>query len=305
MQKIQNIFRWTVLVYTLVLVVLWVIMATVVLNVAVQLSTEYDLRNIDLSLNSIIKSKSDLTYKYAKELNSNGSWFVDIVSCPNNYVMSGSTVRQTNIVSQLSYSWWIVSCQWSFNGNPISFYFNSGYSDLQFAQYLWSQVLINSWSLNWTFSDPENTFINVSPSYPLVADWFDDNFNSDNYLVSSTWSQMYPNNYIDDDAGAKVLSYGYVLDGSWLYNVFWSNTKMKQYIENNANNNDPVYKKIGSITSWYLKLDINKTFKAVLYVINKNSYDESNELIVQNTVVWTWELANIGYLQNDLSIDSW
>jgi len=304
MKKINNILRWTVLVYTLVLVILGVIMATVILNVAVQLSTEYDLRNIDLSLNSIIKSKSDLTYKYAKDLNANGSWFVDIVGCPTNYTMSGATLRQTNLSSQLTYTWWIISCEWSFNGNPVSFYFNSGYSDLQFAQYLWSQLITNSWSTSWNFPDAENTFIDLSLSFPLVPDGIDDNFNSDNYTISSTWSQMYPNWYVDDDAGARLLSYWYVLDNSWLYNIFWSNTKMKQYIENNSNNTDTIYKKIQWLSNWYLKLDINKTFKAVLYIINKSSYDETNELIIQNTLVWTGELATIWYLQNDMSIAS-
>jgi len=115
---------------------------------------------------------------------------------------------------------------------------------------------------------------------------------------------MYPNWYVDDDAGARLLSYWYVLDNSWLYNIFWSNTKMKQYIENNSNNTDTIYKKIQWLSNWYLKLDINKTFKAVLYIINKSSYDETNELIIQNTLVWTGELATIWYLQNDMSIAS-
>ena len=49
MQKQSN-NRGTVLVYTMVLVVLWVFMATVVLNVATELSVEYEKRNIEISL---------------------------------------------------------------------------------------------------------------------------------------------------------------------------------------------------------------------------------------------------------------
>jgi hypothetical protein len=44
-------------------------MATVVLNVATELSVEYDKRNIEISLMNIIETKGDLSIKYSRELN--------------------------------------------------------------------------------------------------------------------------------------------------------------------------------------------------------------------------------------------
>jgi hypothetical protein len=70
-------------------------MATVVLNIAVQLSVEYEKRNIEISLAGIIKTKGDLTIKYAKDLNQTGSGFVDILSCPTGITMSGTTIITT------------------------------------------------------------------------------------------------------------------------------------------------------------------------------------------------------------------
>jgi hypothetical protein len=72
----------------MVLVVLGVFMATVVLNVATELSIEYNNRNIEISLMNIIETKGDLSMKYAKELNNTGSGFVDLISCPDNMSMS-------------------------------------------------------------------------------------------------------------------------------------------------------------------------------------------------------------------------
>ncbi len=304
MKKIRNIYSATVLVYTLVLVVIGVIMATVILNVAIQLSIEYDIRNLETSLRANTNSKSELSFKYMNEVNSNWGGFIDKLWCPTNITMSGSSLKLTNLSSVLSYSGWIVSCEWSFNGSVLSFYFNSNFTDLSFAEYKWFQVVANSWSQSWTFSDSENTFLSLSNSYPLVPDSIDDNFDSDNYTVYSTWSSRYPNWYFDDDAEARLLSFWYILPESGLYNIFWSNSKMEQYIEDNTNNNDTYHQKIASLTNWILNLDINKTFRAILYVINKNTYNETSEFIIENTVTWTWETASIWYLQNDMSLSS-
>jgi hypothetical protein len=48
----------------------------------------------------------------------------------------------------------------------------------------------------------------------LAPDGYDDNFDSDNYQNSSTGSTYYPDNYLDNDADARALNYGYVIENS-------------------------------------------------------------------------------------------
>ena len=66
-------------------------MATVVLNVAVELDTQYEESRIENSLVGSIQSKSDLAMKYVRERNNSGSGFIDNLSCPDGITMSGST----------------------------------------------------------------------------------------------------------------------------------------------------------------------------------------------------------------------
>jgi len=101
--KIISRISGTVLVYTMVLVVIGVFMATVVLNIATELAIEYDTRNIEISLINTIQTKGDLAMKYGQELNDTGSGFVDLVGCPDNVTMSGATARTTGITTEIHY----------------------------------------------------------------------------------------------------------------------------------------------------------------------------------------------------------
>lgn len=101
----------SVLVYTMVLVVLGVFMATVVLNIAVELSLEYDTRNIELSLIGAVRSKGDLTMKYARDTNNTGSGFVDVIGCPTSITMSGTVALPATFASTILYESGSVVCR--------------------------------------------------------------------------------------------------------------------------------------------------------------------------------------------------
>jgi len=305
MLQYKNI-KWTVLVYTLVLVIIGVFMATVVLNIAVQLSVEYDNRNIELSLAWIIKTKWDLSIKYSNELNSSGSGFTDILSCPTGITMSGSTLLTTWINTQIRFINDTVLCRWeSVHGwNNLDIFFSWDFSDIEFAQYDSSQVWVNSWTLVATFGDSDTTTLTLPWTWYYSSDGIDDNFDSDNFSVSSTWATMYPDWYLDNDSDAKLLNYWYALEGSWLYNALWTNSKMKQYINGNTNNDVGSYQKIWNTSSWYLNVDINGDHTLYLYRIDPDVYDESTELVVQELITGTGQTWWVGYLQDDLSIAS-
>lgn len=294
----------TVLVYTMVLVTLGVFMATVVLNIATELSIEYDIRNIEVSLVNMIQTKWDLSIKYAKELNKTWSGFVDAIGCPTNFTMSGTTARTTGITSTIRYTSDTVHCRGTHNGNPVVFYFWPDYTDLKFAQYEGFQEEISSGSTTATFSDPDNTFLDLSASYPLVPDGIDDNFDSDDYTIYSTGTTYYPDGYVDNDADSRLLTYGYILENSGLFNVFWSNTKMKDYIHTNTHNGDAIHRKIGTTSTGSLLLDINKDHRLILFRMNPSDYDTTKEFIITQQVTGTGQLASIWYLQDDMSLNS-
>ncbi len=294
----------TVLVYTMILVVIGVFMATVVLNVATELSIEYDIRNIEISLMNTIQTKWDLAMKYARELNKTSTGFIDDIGCPTNITMSWSTARTTGINTDIHYLSWSILCKWTHNGSDLDFYFNPGYTDLKFAEYKWYQVLVSSSNKTATFSDSDSTFLDLTASYPLSPDNIDDDFDSDNYSIYSTGSVYYPDNYVDNDANSRLMNYGYIIENTGLYNIFWSNSTMEDYINKNTNNNDVLHAKLGDVSSGNLYLDINRSFTMTLYKISTNDYNTTKQIIIESKLTGTWELAWIWYLQNDLSLSS-
>lgn len=277
-------------------------MATVVLNIATELSSEYDNRNIEVSLLNVIQTKGDLTMKYARELNNTGSWFVDIVECPTSVTMSWSTAKTTGFSTDIHFASDIIYCEGTHDWNSVIFYFNTDYDDLWYANYQWSQVAMSATQQTGTFSDLDTTFIDVSASYPLGSDGIDDNFDSDEYTFFSTWSVQYPDGYADNDDDARLLNYGYVLEGAGLYSMFWSNREMQEYIDENTHNSDGINVKLWDVSSGRLYLDINKSFRLILYRIDDAQYELTKEFISEEKVTWTWQVASIGYLQDDLSL---
>ena len=303
MKYIKDI-SWTVLVYTMVLVILGVFMATVVLNVAIELSTEYEIRTLEVSLINTIQTKSDLAVKYARDLNETGSGYVDAIGCPDDITMSGATFRTTGISTTLRHTLSIPYCEWLHAGNSLELYFNSGATDIQYANFIWTQVSVNSSSQTATFSDIDSTYIDLTWSYPLVPDGIDDNFDSDNYTIFSSWSTLYPDVFIDNDVDARMNNYGYVVENSGPYNVLWTNKLMQDYIDSNTNNADGYHSTLSATGSWYLYVDIAASHKASLYKISKQDYINTNEIIVLDELIWEDQAANIWYFQDDMSIAS-
>lgn len=296
--------KWTVLVYTMVLVVIWVLMATVVLNIAVQLSVEFKNRNIEISLTNLIEAKWDLAMKHARTVNATGSGFSDILSCPQWITMSGSSIRTTGIDTQIRFLDSAVVCQAenAHNSQDLEIYFNADYTDLEFAEYDERQTPLGGANLSGVFSDSDITRITLSGNWYISPDGYDDNFDSDNYQVSSTGALLYPDWYIDNDADSRLLHYGYVIENSGFFNVFWNNIRSKSYIRENPHNIDTVHSIPWDITSGYLHLDIDAPHRIVLYRIDGDIYNQTNELIVQETLTGTWQSAGLWYLQDDMSL---
>ena len=293
----------TVLIYTLVLINLALIMAFVVFNNVSVLFTNSEIQRIQKKLSSNILYKWNLSIKYNKTLNSNWTWFIDNISCPTNITMSWTNSSSTGIPSNLVYSSWSFFCSWIYNSKEFKIFFSEDFTWFSWATYESSLITLNSWVWNTTFLDTDNTLMSFSTASLSGVDNIDDDFNSDNYLVTSTWITStwtyYPDNFEDDDVLARKLIYSYINPNSWFVNIFWSNSKLAEYVNNNSNNNDNINTKIWSTWTWYLYLDLDWDFSLKLVKFNKVYYDTTTELIPLETLQTNNIWASIGYIKNN------
>lgn len=303
--------KGTVLIYTLVLVFLSTIMATVIFNIAASLASNSDLQNISSRLSRWVLWKWDLAIKYTKTLNANGSWFVDNIWCPDNVTMSWTSLRTTWISTTLTSTWDLVYCQGTYNASDFKVYFNSWFTDLIYAEYDDDAVEVASWIWLRDFFDSDGTSINFTASLPLSPDGIDDNFNSDDYLVTSTGTTQYPDGFLDDDAKARKNIYGYVNPDGWYTNIFWSNMQTSAYVNNNPNNLDVFHETIWAANSAYMKLDANKSFKIRIYQFDRLEYAETKQLFSTGTLNsdelawWIWYIQNNSWALSISTTKTW
>lgn len=191
----------SVLVYTLVLVVISVFMALAILSISSILESNIQLQNIVRALSANVISKGNLSIKYGQVLNSNGTGFIDTIGCPGSVTMSGTTVRTVSSTT-LRYMTGSIYCEGTHNAANFRIYFATGFTDFSLAEYASSTTPLTGKIGSSPFSDSDITSINFS-SYSNTPDGIDDNFNSDNYLITSSGTTLYPNGYQDDDADAR------------------------------------------------------------------------------------------------------
>jgi hypothetical protein len=191
---------------------------------------------------------------------------------------------------------------------PFSIDFNNNYTNFSWATYSGETVLVNT-ALNpyeAQFHDSDNTKMQFTNS--PWSDLIDDNFNSDNYNVNSTWSAatwtVYPNNsnwkaFWDDDADARKITYSYIYPEAWLVNVFWSNSKNSKIIDKNSNNDDNINMKIWDTSNWILYFDIDEEIDLKIVEFSKSDFDTTWELTPIKTYNYTSTGWEIWYLQNN------
>jgi hypothetical protein len=140
-------------------------------------------------------------------------------------------------------------------------------------------------------------------------EWIDDNFNSDNYMVTAFWETSslvyYPDNYQDDDIYVRKTIFWNFSKDSGYKKVFWNTTKTSEIIEENSNNNDNLNLKIWNITSADLFIEIDWEADIQVYVFDKWEFDDFNLLAINNynettSISWSWYLQ-INY--NTLSLN--
>jgi len=296
MKKIDR--RASILLFVLFLVSIAVTMWTVVFNNSWVYHNNIEYQNIRKILNDNISIKSTSSLNLSKYYNSNWSWFIDNISCPTDITMSWSSSMQTGINSSIRYLTWNILCQWTYSvsGKDFEIYFNSWFTDFSTWTYQWSNVPIIWWIGQTRFSDGDSTLMTFVNTW-LPWDNYDDDFNSDNYNVNSTWSIYYPDNYEDDDDFIRKNIIGYIKPLNNFFNVFWNNYKTNEYIDNNLNNSWSTNLKIWDVSDWIVFLDINWEFDMNIVKFNKSLFENDNiisSLDIQygTNLSWSWYIQN-------------
>jgi len=295
----------TVLIYTLVLVVLSVFMASAVLNLTTQLNVDQQLSILNEEWSFDLRKDAEYMLYEDAALNNNGGWFVDVIWCPDNFTMSGTTFISTWLSSTLRYIWWEILCRSTHNGNDIDIFFNSGFDDIASAEYEGSSVSVNSWSTTATFWDSDATLIDLNSSFPLIADGIDDNFNDDDHTPESDgWSGVYPDDYRDDDADMRIQKFGYILPNETDHNIYWINSNLRRSISNDPYNIGTKVLDISNISDGRIILDVDQSHKITIYELDKDAHEDFGEVRIKNTYIGWSESSGSWYLQTDLSVST-
>ncbi len=149
------------------------------------------------------------------------------------------------------------------------------------------------------FNDTDSTLISFDETWTVWWDNYDDNFNSDDYRVTSTWGIYYPGWFQDDDVIPRLTIFWDVRDSNTYQNIFWSNYETNAFIEKNTNNNDWLNLKMWDIVDWNLYLDLFSDSKDIkfdlkLYEFDSNAYKNDNTLLLKKS-----------YEIKDLTMNSW
>lgn len=289
-----------VLVYILFLVTITVIFATVLLSNNEYLFNISDVFETDSKLITNIDSDAKISIDLNRDLNSNWSWFIDNISCPSWTGVTMSWIVNTWSLSTTLVNSWSIYCEWYYLWDSVKLYFNTWFTDISLAEYKWFIVTLSWWLWVSPFWDTDSTLINFSSYNYHTPDWFDDNMNSDNYIVTSTWTTStwtyYSSWYQDDDTLARRTLYWFVSLDFWFKKVFWNTSKSLKMIWDNSNNNDNINVKMWNVTSWYLYFDVDKNSGIKLVKFDKSRYNQTNELVIKESLSWSL-LASIWYLQ--------
>jgi len=130
-------------------------------------------------------------------------------------------------------------------------------------------------------------------------DWYDDNCNSDNYLWSNTWTIRYMSGFEDNDNIARKNLIWIIVP--WQQkNIFWNNSKIEEFIDENPNNIDIYNKTLSWVTNWYLYLNLSTWSLLTLIEYDKNRYNNTFE--IKEIASFTWIVSWSWYIENNSNI---
>ncbi|MFA5917263.1 MAG: hypothetical protein WC850_03475 [Candidatus Gracilibacteria bacterium] len=291
----------TILIYVIVLISIVMMLSIIVLNNSIKLENTLNYQTIKSELSKKIKEKGAIMAAYDMLVNSDGSGFIDNISCPDNVTMSGETILTSGITTTWANSGTTYICSGSYNGLLLNILSNTGFTS--FDKAIWGIDNINLTdnlldNLTGTFpSYDSGTLITIPYTSYKKTDGIDDNFNDDNYIATYNISD----NIKDNDDIGRITIIGYVKTNGILENIFWNNEKTNQYIANNTNNVNNSYINIGTVNSGSLHLNINNDSIIKVVKFDKAKYTQNKELSIIESFEGSIS-AGSGYIEKNLGV---
>lgn len=305
--------KWNVFLYSVIFV--WIAMTLsyiIFTNNNIFLNT-VDYQRYELKLTKNINNAAILAFKYNTYFNSDGEWFSGVLNCPPEVSLSWTTaswIIQTINNFEISFDDIrdIFYCSWSNSSWSLQIYYDNNYLSFTWTSYsLWTiYSLSRDWlTYKWSVDDIDNSIISFT-SWTWISN-IDNNMNSDDYRIFSTWNILYPGWKYDNDTDGRQLLYWYIDKFSWYYNTLWINDKWTNYIENNTNNTWWFVYTPLQIGSWFINLYTDNPSEIKLIEFNKDLFNSSKELKKineYNLISSTWSQWFLSFSWDTLSLVS-
>lgn len=259
---------WIMYVFFLIAFILsfWVI----ILNKQSFFEKSLEFTKLQEILSKNILTQATVSFHSHEQNNKNNSWYRPILSCPEEVLY----LSWTEIIATGKTMFENNSCSWSLFSQPLLLFFNETYDTFSSGTLWWTGFEL-SWinNLTWSFSQ---------------------------YKISFEKPNIFDERFIQ----ARTQIEGIIWRGNGYQNIFWSNSKIKNFLQQNINNTWSL-EFIGNITSWVLYFGVNDSFSGKIVQFNKTIFDTQNKLL--KTSEWnfsnSWWVVK-SFLQDDLSF-SW
>lgn len=177
------------LLYVLILVNIALIMWVVVFNNSITISNNLNVWTNSEELYRNIYDKWHIALQSVEKFNSNWNGFTDIISCPTNVTMSGSTYKVTWIVTQMAYDHGTIYCKWIYRWDEFRIYFNIDKTDYDSVYYKWDLVKLEYDTSPGIPTYTLDTSNNIWPS--TVVWWWNNYFWNKEYAADDSLSTRY------------------------------------------------------------------------------------------------------------------
>lgn len=171
------------------------------------------------------------------------------------------------------------------------------------AYYKWCEWTTCAPSITWSSWDliTKNSVYNNTIKYQ-AWDFAWNTWAIESFVLKLNWPIVY-NKVKDNDSNARSTIVWYVTKTWSLENIFWNNQISSDYINKNINNNDNAYVKIWNVTSWNIRLSLDKDSTIRVVKFNKNKYSLNKELFIEDSFEWT-VTAQSWYINKNLTNNS-
>jgi hypothetical protein len=198
--------KWSILLYVMLLVNIALVVWIVVYNNSYVIVNNIDVWNNQEEVYSNIYNKWHIALESVIKYNTNGEWFLDGISCPQDITMSWSLNRTTWIPTTLVYQYWKVHCLGTYNWDDFKIHYDDEVNDFSTAQYEWdivnviesvgteitvenSPINLSNWDIS--SSTPWRSYVKANSVDDNTSTWFDSNYrNSVEYLEYEVWSNQ-------------------------------------------------------------------------------------------------------------------